>query len=66
MLISSNGRVVWDAFAHQSQQTGIIMENAADNKMRAAGNALFMQNNGNLVIYAGKGRDVKWASYTNQ
>ena len=66
VLTSSNNRVVWDAFAHQSQQTGTIVESAADNKKRAARNALIMQNDGNLVIYAGRGREVKWASYTNQ
>lgn len=66
VLTGSNGTVVWDAFAHQSQQTNTIIENTAENKMRAARNALIMQNDGNLVIYSGRSRNVKWASYSNQ
>ena len=66
VLTSSNGTVVWDAFAHQRQQTGSIFENAAENKMRGGRTALIMQNDGNLVIYTGKNRAVRWASYSNQ
>ena len=66
VLTSSNGTVVWDAFAHQSQQTGSIFENAAENKARGGRTALIMQRDGNLVIYTGKNRSVRWASYSNQ
>ena len=66
VLTNVNGTVVWDAFAHQSQQTGAIFENAAENKSRGGRTALIMQNDGNLVIYTGKNRGVRWASYSNQ
>lgn len=66
VLTASNGTVVWDAFSHQSQQTNTIVENVTDNRTRQGRNALIMQNDGNLVIYSGRERAVKWASYSNQ
>ena len=66
VLTSAYGTVVWDAFAHQNQQTNAVVENTADNRTRASRNALIMQNDGNLVIYKGISRNVKWASYSNQ
>ena len=66
VLTASNGTVVWDAFSHQSQQTKTVMENLSDNRTRQGRNALIMQNDGNLVIYSGRERTVKWASHSNQ
>lgn len=66
VLTNTNGTVIWDAFAHQSQQTNTSFENEAENKKRGGRNALIMQNDGNLVIYTCQNRNVRWASHTNQ
>jgi hypothetical protein len=66
VLTDNSGRPVWDAFRNQYFKTGDVVESTATRRARGSRNALIMQNDGNLVIYSGVGKSVKWAAGSNQ
>ena len=69
VLNDAGGAPRWDAFANQSHKNLPAMritESASAQQTRGNRIALVMQDDGNLVIYTGRDRIVKWASDSNQ
>lgn len=69
VLSDVNGGVVWDAFSLAKQTGKGVAENAesaAQHRTRGNRNAILMQDDGNLVIYAGNGTTPRWFTGTNQ
>jgi hypothetical protein len=66
VLTARNGQVIWDSFRNHFFKTGQAVESERTRRNRGSNNALVMQSDGNLVIYGGAGRNIKWASGSDQ